>query len=390
MDDLFSDDADVYFPAENKSHILTRDPFSANTSTNNNILDDLFANTKPQKQDISYPSFFKSKTTQDHNSTSDNKDSTNPITTDILFDFMEHPNSNSLDESKLFTNVAKPCSKSKSQARRSHHNGMLTKEIQQINKITPSAKHLIASFFKHACYAANDVIVPECVEILGLMYLGHPLFIHCYAGDKNAQPLQSSHKLFVLYGYHTLDILLDEYMKYEHAIRAITKESASATFNPMLHENNSVHILFGETFKEKEKRIWRRDIQMPIPPYNGSYREMFDHIDDLFFSENEPVQYKDWDAFLEIDKSVQKEKSFEDEWELVVDSIAVLFDCKHGLPELEILIEQKGVLSDWIRPYAPPTLPEPDLCDPFAALFDNFTLRKDIMHQAILNLVHYK
>merc|ERR1712176_1357309 len=101
---------------------------------------------------------------------------------------------------------------------------MLTKEIKQISKISPASKWIISAYFKHECLVKDDIIIPECVEILSLMYLGHPAFIHCYLGDKNAEPLLSSHKLFVLYGYHTLNIIVEEYMTSKNVMECIKNE----------------------------------------------------------------------------------------------------------------------------------------------------------------------
>ena len=378
MEDLFGfgapqNNSQDPFGFDNSNPSATNvDPFNTSQPVSNNILDDIFGTGKSSQQNVntnSMPSFVKPKkeVTQPSNTTG------SAISHDPIWDLIENPNPNN-DVTQLFNNVSnttkdrnKNGKKSKSNLR-DGKNGMLTKKIKQIAKISPAAKWFIAAYFKHECSSPDDIIIPESVEILGLMYLGHPAFVHCYIADnKYAQPLESTHKLFIVFGYHTLNDLIDEYLSCSRIISAIeSQENAEKqkrkknNFNNTVQTDFALNELFTEKINEKEHRIWRREIKPPRPAYNGSYKEriIFDHIDDLFLkdssqnimSDNKAPIYNDWDEFLGIDEAKKEKKTIVDDWKCVDESMKSLFD-RNGLCEMEILIEQKDILGDWIRDY---------------------------------------
>jgi len=111
---------------------------------------------------------------------------------------------------------------------------------------------------------------------------------------------------------------------------------------------NPIKILT-EYFNETEYRIWRRDVDIPAPVYNGSHRELFDCIDELIFEESTELQQEsqpiNWDEFLGV---VSKDKSVvDDDWSLVCGAYELF--KRNGAAEIDIMIERKEILQEWVR-----------------------------------------
>ena len=403
------DDTNNHNPQENHTTIDPLSGLFSGSSDNDNILDDIFGTTNASQQNVNINSNlgFVAETVQTVKTAKNNK------ANDMIWDLIENPNPNN-DVTKLFNNVTvtnDSKSKTKKNKRSTTSNlrneGMLTKKIKQISRISPAAKWFIAAYFKHECECSDDIIIPECVEILGLMYLGHPAFIHCYIADnKYAQPLQITHKLFIVFGYHTLNDIVDEYFNCSRVVRAIESHESQkqkAAKKKNVQSDFALNDLFTEKIDEKEHRVWRREIKMPIPPYNGCYKETFNHIDELFFAEDDgfglsqntdmmqTTGYNDWDEFLGIEESKKEKKVIIDDWKCVDEAMESLFD-NNGLCEIEILIEQKDILGDWIRDYeeAEDPVVEFSYLKGLGISQMAFCKKEDIAREKILNLKHWK
>ena len=349
MEDFLSIGTGAFNPT-NDRFTIAADPFAildenaAKRQQDIDILDGIFGSASQKKRidTVSFPDFYKSKQSPIVKEKTE-RPSSPIVSMDNLLDMMNNPNPE--DISRLFSNISPKTSQSKQTSEWPFSNartrGMMTRQIKNISDISPAAKQLISTFFRIHCSVASDIIIPECVEVLALKYLGHPAFAHCYVADENGNALKCSHKLFVVFGYHTLDGLIREHSQFCDGGKQADDTMTERTFGDSI---------VSDCFNETEYRIWRRDIEMPAPVYNGSFKELFECIDELIFVQSDRLhekqsQFQDWDEFLGV-KSTKKRKE-EDDWRLMTSAYTLfLFE---GTAEIEVMIERKEILQKWSR-----------------------------------------
>lgn len=227
----------------------------------------------------------------------------------------------------------------------------LTKSIRKTSEISPSGLMIISSFFvynilRNEC--ESQIIIPRCVEILCLMFLGNPLCIHAYiCSTIDGTAIQESHQMFLISNHQTLQMIMN--------VMEDRFPPENNTFQP---GNDSI---MEQMFNEYEYRVWVKKKATKFTSKESNLivseedKEIFACIDQLIFASdmNVNAQFEDWDSFLGVEKEVHdvhdnERECNEDGWYIIDIHFKHLL-VNYNIPDIEIMIERKLLLDEWSR-----------------------------------------